>query len=148
MDSIIKKLLLGATAVGLTMAAVSAPAYAAGDMSGIHAFFNDDRNQFVDFWLNNNGRVTIKASNGRPWSPMWVTVHATFMSGGQVLGRKDYHVYASSPVPGGGGSEKWFLYGNPGFSGVTSVVVTTNKEKPWGKPEGGWEIEISGSTKF
>jgi hypothetical protein len=123
-------------------------AYAAGDMSGIHSFFNDDRNQFVDFWLNNDGRVTIKVSNGRPWRPMWVVLHATFLSGSQVLGKKDYHVYCASPTPGGHGNEQWFLYGNPGFSGVTTISVSTNKEAPWGKPQGGWEIDLSGSTTF
>lgn len=144
----IRKFMLATSTLSLTAVAVSVPALAAGDMSGIHSFFNDDRNQFVDFWLNDNGKVTIKASNGRPWSPMWVVVHATFMSGGQVLGRKDYHVYAGSPRPGGQGNEQWFLYGNPGFYGVTSVIISTNKEKPWGSPQGGWEIEISGSKTF
>jgi hypothetical protein len=69
--------------------AVSAPrvAYAAPDTSGIRAFFNDDRSQFVDFWQNTNGQVTIKVSNGRPWRPTWVVLHANFLSGGQVIGR-------------------------------------------------------------
>ena len=65
-------------------------ASAAGDTSGIHAFFNDDKNQFVDLWLNNNGKITVKVSNGGPWRPMWVVLHATFLSGNQVIGRKDY----------------------------------------------------------
>lgn len=128
--------------------AVSAPraAYAAPDTSGIHAFFNDDRSQFVDFWQNTNGQVTIKVSNGRPWRPMWVVLHATFLSGGQVIGRKDYHVYAPSPNPGGGGAERWFHFDNPGFTGVTAIAVSTNKEAPWGRPQQGWELEITYSA--
>ncbi|TPJ18858.1 hypothetical protein FJW04_05955 [Mesorhizobium sp. B2-7-3] len=118
-------------------------AYAAPDTSGIHAFFNDDRNQFVDFWLNTNGQVTVKVSNGLPWRPMWVVLHANFISGDQVIGRKDYHVFAPSPNPGGGGAERWFHFGNPGFAGVTAITVSTNKEAPWGNPEPGWEPEIT-----
>lgn len=123
-------------------------ASAAGDTSGIHAFFNDDKNQFVDLWLNNNGKITVKVSNGGPWRPMWVVLHATFLSGNQVIGRKDYHVFCPSPNPGGHGGEKWFLYGNPNFGSVTAVSISTNKEGPWGKPKGGWEVDISGSTTF
>ena len=118
----------------------------ASDMSGIHAFFNDDRNQFVDFWLNDNGHVTIKVSNGRQWRPMWVVVHATFTSGGQVLGKKDYHVYCESPNPGGHGKERWFTFATPGIAGPTGVTISTNKEAPWGNPQGGWEVQISAST--
>jgi hypothetical protein len=132
----------------LLSALVTAQHSLASDMSGIHAFFNDDRNQFVDFWLNDNGHVTVKVSNGRPWRPMWVVIHATFLASGQIVGKKDYHVFCGSPTPGGHGNEKWFAYGNPGFSGVTAVSITTNKEAPWGKPQGGWEVEISGSTTF
>jgi hypothetical protein len=142
-----REFLLAIVVLALT-AALPLRAHAAGDMSGIHAFFNDDRNQFVDFWLITNGRVTMKVSNGRPWRPMWVVVHATYLSGNQVLGKKDYHVFCPSPTPGGHGAEKWFLYGNPGFSGVTAVSISTNKEAPWGKPQGGWEPEISASTTF
>jgi hypothetical protein len=120
----------------------------AHDMSGIHAFFNDDRSQFVDFWLNDTGNVTIKVSNGRPWRPIWVVLHATFTSGGQVLGKKDYHVYCESPNPGGHGQERWFTYANPGFAGVTGISISTNKEAAWGKPQGGWEVHISTSTSF
>jgi hypothetical protein len=115
------------------------------DTSGIHAFFNDDKNQFIDFWLNTDGNVTIKASNGRPWRPMWVVAHATFMSGGTVLGKADYHVYCPSPNPGGKGAETWFRFAGPGLS-PDKVVVTTNKEKPWKTPQGGWTIMISASA--
>jgi hypothetical protein len=125
---------------------VQRPAYAAPDTSGIHAFFNDDRNQFVDFWRNSNGQVTIKVSNGRPWRPMWVVLHANFLSGGQIVGRKDYHVYAPSPNPGASGAERWFHFGDPGFAGVTAITVTTNKEAPWGRPQNGWEPEITFSA--
>jgi hypothetical protein len=120
----------------------------AHDLSGIHAFFNDDRSQFVDLWLNVAGNVTVKVSNGRPWRPMWVVLHATFKSGDQVLGKKDYHVYCESPIPGGHGYERWFKFPNPGFVGVTSVSISTNKEAPWGKPQGGWEVSVSTSTNF
>ena len=117
----------------------------AADTSGIHGFFNDDRNQFVDVWLNISGALTVKVSNGRPWSPMWVVMHVAFMSGSQIVGRKDYHVFCASSVPGGHGNERWFKYANPGFGGVTAISVTTNKEAPWGHPSGGWEVDISGS---
>lgn len=120
----------------------------AADTSGIHGFFNDDRNQFVDVWLNTSGTLTVKVSNGRPWSPMWVVMHVVFLSGSQVLGKKDYHVFCASSIPGGHGNERWFKYGNPGFAGVTAISVTTNKEAPWGKPQGGWEVDISGSSNF
>ena len=30
----------------------------------LYAFVNDDDSQFVDIWLNQNGTVTMKASNG------------------------------------------------------------------------------------
>jgi hypothetical protein len=133
-------LLLGAAAIPQQVRA--------HDMSGMHAFFNDDRNQFVDFWLNDSGNVTIKVSNGRPWRPMWVVLHATFKTGDQVLGKKDYHLYCESPNPGGHGKERWFTYANPGFAGVTSVSISTNKEAPWGRPQGGWEVYISTSTSF
>jgi hypothetical protein len=147
MMDFLRKFVLATFVFCLTTSAMPMRAHAA-DTSGIHAFFNDDSSQFVDLWLNDNGHVTIKASNGRPWRPMWVVVHATFLSGSQVMGKKDYHVYCGSPTPGGHGNEKWFVYGNPGFSGVTAVSLSTNKEAPWGRPKGGWEVEISGSTKF
>jgi hypothetical protein len=139
---------LAAVSMAFAMSLTMLAAHAAGDMSGTHKFFNDDRNQFVDFWQNTNGRITIKVSNGRPWSPMWVVVHATFMSGSQVVGKKDYHVFCGSPKPGGKGGERWFVYNNPGFGGVTDIVISTSKEKPWGNPQGGWEVEISGSGTF
>lgn len=92
------KLLKGATRRTLLTAMASAAAVlfldplqaCAADTSGIHGFFNDDRNQFVDVWLNTSGTLTVKVSNGRPWRPMWVVMHVAFMSGGQVVGRKDY----------------------------------------------------------
>jgi hypothetical protein len=141
----LRNLVLVGFAIFVAAFAVSAPraAYAAPDTSGIHAFFNDDRNQFVDFWQNANGQVTIKVSNGRPWRPMWVVLHAKFLSRGQVVGRKDYHVYAPSPNPGGGGAERWFHFGNPGFAAVTAITVSTNKEAPWTHPQEGWEPEVT-----
>jgi hypothetical protein len=142
---IFKSLFAGALVATLAVSGQHV-AYAAPDTSGIHAFFNDDRSQFVDFWQNTNGQVTIKVSNGRPWRPMWVVLHANFLSGGQVVGRKDYHVYAPSPNPGAGGTERWFHFGNPGFAGVTAITVTTNKEAPWGRPQNGWELEITYSA--
>ena len=78
--------------------------------------------------------------------PMWVVLHAAFYAGNQLLGKKDYHVFCKSPTPGGGGSERWFVYSNPGFSGVTAVSISTNKEDPWTNPGDGWEFSISGST--
>jgi hypothetical protein len=138
-----------AVAAVLLLGALAVPQdIQAHEMSGIHAFFNDDRSQFVDLWLNDGGNVTVKVSNGRPWRPMWVVLHATFKSGDLVLGKKDYHVYCESPNPGGHGKERWFTYPNPGFAGVTSVSISTNKEAPWGNPQGGWEVYVSTSTSF
>ncbi|MCS0463493.1 MULTISPECIES: hypothetical protein [Rhizobium] len=126
--------------------AVCAERANAYDTSGVHAFFNDDKNQFVDLWLNNDGNVTIKASNGRPWRPMWVVAHANFMSGGQSVAKKDYHVYCPSPNAGGKGAETWFKFVGPGVSGIDKIGLSTNKEKPWGKPKGEWTIMISTSA--
>jgi hypothetical protein len=99
------------------------------DTSGIHAFFQDDANQFVDFWLNTSGTITIKASNGRQLKPMWIVVHATYYMSGQVLSTKDYHVYCPSPNPGGGGREVWFVFLGPGVP-ADRVGLSTNKLGP------------------
>lgn len=123
-------------------------AHAAVDMSGIHKFFNDDRNHFVDLWHNTNGQITIKVSNGRPLKEMWVVVHATFMSGATVLGTKDYHVYCMAPSPGASSNEKWFVFHNPGFTGVTDIVISTNKERKWEDPKDGWELPITGRRSY
>jgi hypothetical protein len=101
------------------------------DTSGIHAFVQDDKNQFVDFWLNLSGTVTIKASNGRQLNPMWVVVHATYYMDNQVLTTKDYHVYCPPPNPGGAGREVWFVFLGPGVT-ADKIGLSTNKEKPWG----------------
>lgn len=116
------------------------------DTSGVHAFFNDDRSQFVDFWLNSNGFVTIKVSNGRPWRPMWVVLHANYMAGGKTIATKDYHVYCKSPNPGGGGEENWFKFPAPSLSSVENVSVYTNKEAPWKTVKEGWTPSISVSA--
>jgi hypothetical protein len=114
------------------------------DTSGKHAFFNDDRSQFVDLWLNNDGNITIKASNGRPWRPMWVVVHAEFYGPNKLLlTRKDYHVYCQSPFPGGGGEENWFRFKGPDIGGAEIISLSTEKEAPWKDVRGGWEIVIS-----
>src|SRR5215472_8772977 len=74
------KKLLASTCFAM-MLLLSNPQYVyAYDTSGIHAFFNDDQSQFVNFWLNQDGNITIKASNGREGIPMWVVVRASFMS--------------------------------------------------------------------
>jgi hypothetical protein len=99
------------------------------DTSGIHGFAQDDRNQFVDFWLNTSGTVTIKASNGRQLHPMWIAVHATYYMNNQVLSTKDYHVYCPSPIPGGGGREVWFVFLGPGVT-ADRVGLSTNKLGP------------------
>lgn len=117
------------------------------DESGIHAFQNDDRNQFADFWLNrDHNTITIKASNGRPWRPMWIVLHATFIGNDNtVIDKRDYHIFCPSPTPGGHGAEHWFIYPNTTRANVTNtarIQLSSNKEKPWGKPSGGWEIQI------
>jgi len=99
------------------------------DTSGIHAFVQDERNQFVDFWLNTTGTVTIKASNGRQLYPMWIVVHATYYMNNQVLSTKDYHVYCPSPTPGGGGREVWLVFLGPGVT-ADRVGLSTNKLGP------------------
>src|SRR5215469_17956222 len=80
--------LWASTCFAMMLLLLSNPQYVyAYDTSGIHAFFNDDQSQFVHFWLNQDGNITIKASNGREGIPMWVVVRAGFMSGNQVLER-------------------------------------------------------------
>jgi hypothetical protein len=99
------------------------------DTSGIHAFAEDDRNQFVDFWLNTNGMVTIKASNGRQWSSIWIVVHATYYMNNQVLTTDDYRFYCPPPNPGGGGREVWLVFLGPGVT-ADKVGLSTNKQGP------------------
>jgi|HubBroStandDraft_6_1064221.scaffolds.fasta_scaffold713254_2 hypothetical protein len=138
------KLCIGALFTGFLF--LSSPQYCyayTGDMSGIHGYAEDDRSQLVDLWLNTSGNVTIKVSNGRQWRPMWVVVHAHFMSGNQVLTTKDYHVFCQSPLPGGPGKETWFNFKGPGVVGVSSISLGTNKEKPWYNRGDGWEVMIS-----
>ena len=54
------------------MLSLSNPQYVyAYDTSGIPALSNVDQGQFVSFWLNQDGNITIKASNGRQGIPMW-----------------------------------------------------------------------------
>lgn len=117
---------LVAVAVVLPMA----PAQAAQDMSGFHAFFEDDRNQFVDAWLNDSGTITMKVSNGRPWRPMHVVVHVTFFSGGVIIGKQDYRVSCVAPLGGGGGKEEWYTFPPAPIVGATSISITTNKVSP------------------
>ena len=136
--------LWASTCFAMMLLLLSNPQYVyAYDTSGIHAFFNDDQSQFVNFWLNQDGNITIKASNGREGIPMWVVVRASFMSGNQFLTRKDYHVYCQSPIPGGRVAETWFRFAGPHVSGVSSIALSTNKEAPWTTPSGGWEVMIS-----
>src|SRR5215831_15496274 len=101
------------------------------DTSGIHAFFNDDQSQSVNFWLNQDGNIPIKASNGREGIPMWVVVRASFMSGNQFLARKDYHVYCQSPIPGGRVAETWFRFAGPHVSGVSSIALSCGYRKSY-----------------
>ncbi|MGO6690735.1 hypothetical protein ACCS54_07215 [Rhizobium johnstonii] len=124
-------------AILLTCAALAAPAVVqAHDTSGIHAFVNDDRNQFVDLWLNTDGGLTVKVSNGRPWRPMWVVVHVSYRSEtNQEIGRQDLHVYCPSPNPGGHGAERWFEFPPPAVSGVHHIALSSNKEAPRDVPE-------------
>ena len=119
------------------------------EMNGIHASVIDDSSQFVDLWLNTDGNITIKVSNGRPWRPMWVVAHANFFSGNESVGKQDYHVYCPSPNPGGHGAETWFKFGAPPISGeVTRIVLSSNKEKPWKDPEPDWQFWISVSRSM
>lgn len=113
------------------------------DTSGIHQFQNDDRNQFADLWLNSDGKITIKVSNGRPWRPMWIVLHATFLSEErEPIAKRDYHVFCPSPRPGGHGEERWFNFPGNGLEGTASIGLSSNKEAPWGEDRGGWYIEI------
>lgn len=121
----------------LAGAALAAPgAGFAHDTSGIHAFVNDDRNQFVDLWQNEKGTLTVKVSNGRPWRPMWVVVHVSYRSeSNQEIGRQDLHVYCPSPNPGGHGAERWFEFPSPALDGIHHIVLSSNKEAPRDVPE-------------
>ncbi|WP_457578180.1 hypothetical protein [Ensifer adhaerens] len=121
----------------LAGAAFAAPGVGmAHDLSGIHAFVNDDRNQFVDLWQNDSGKLTVKVSNGRPWRPMWVVVHVSYRSeSNQEIGKQDLHVYCPSPNPGGGGAERWFEFPSAGIGGVHHIALSSNKEAPRSVPE-------------
>lgn len=114
----------------------------AQDTTGIEGFVNDDRHQFAQLWINPDGNVTIKVSNGRQWNPMWIVLHAHYYAGDQLLRTVDYHVYCPSPNPFGGGKENWFRYAGPNVP-ATRVVLTSNKTKPWTVPEAGWTPTIS-----
>lgn len=118
-------------------ATLTAPGAAmAHDTSGIHAFVNDDRNQFVDLWQNNSNTLTVKVSNGRPWRPMWVVVHVSYRSeSNQEIGRQDLHVYCPSPNPGGHGAERWFEFPSAGIVGAHHIALSSNKEAPRNVPE-------------
>ena len=106
---------------------------AAQDTSGPQFHAEDDRNQFVTVWMNNNHGLTVKVSNGRPWRPMWVVLHVRYFdSAGRELGKRSFRVYCPSPVPTRGGAEKWFHFPSAGMAGATRLVLTTNKDKPWG----------------
>ncbi len=121
---------------GLAVAAATGPFVLqaepahARDTSGHHAFFNDDRSQFVDFWLNDSGTITMKVSNGRPWRPMHLKVRAVFKSADRVVGTGEYYVWCESPAPGGRGNEHWQTFPGPGVPNITSVSITTKKTSP------------------
>jgi hypothetical protein len=98
------------------------------DLSGLHGFFNDDRHQFVDVWYNTNAKVTIKASNGQRFRPMYLTVHVTYILNGVVQAIKHYSVMCESPT-GGGGAETWYVFAGLGVS-ANEISVTPNKRSP------------------
>lgn len=113
------------------------------DMSGPHVFANDDNHQFIDVWYNENDNVTIKVSNGQRFQPMWIVAHINFLSNGQIVASKDYHVYCGAPDVGGG-KERWFVFPGPGVA-ADSLQATTNKEAAWTTPGDGWEVHVGGS---
>ena len=114
----------------------------AQNTTGVYAFFPDDRNQFVEMWLNTDGNISVKVSNGRPWRPMWVVAHAQFYVGDQLIASRDFHVYCRSPNPGGHGAEQWFKFSGAGLAGVTRIYAHTNKEAPWKQAPHDWEPPI------
>ncbi|RWY80467.1 hypothetical protein EHI44_29530 [Rhizobium leguminosarum] len=121
----------------ISVATLAIPASGmAHDMSGIHAFVNDDRNQFVDLWRNDSGKLTAKVSNGRPWRPMWVVVHVSYRSeDNRELGRQDLHVYCPSPNPGGHGAERWFEFASSYIGSVHHIELSSNQEASRDVPE-------------
>jgi hypothetical protein len=59
----------------------------------------NDRSQFVDFWLNNNGRVRSKsAAVGRGVRCGLCSTRPLVWNSGS--GKKEYRVYCASPTPG------------------------------------------------
>jgi hypothetical protein len=116
-------------AIALTLAFCGASDVFAQD-TRLHAFVNDDDSQFVDIWLNQNGTVTIKASNGKPNRYMSLQVKVRFFSGDNVIGDREYrNINCAAPNGYGPGKECWFenLPGT-GLSGVTKITGETHKQ--------------------
>jgi hypothetical protein len=63
----------------------------------VHAFVEDDRAQFVDIWLNGNGTLTFKVSNGRRGMPMNIILKLDFYSGDRKVAEKSYNVWCPAP---------------------------------------------------
>ncbi|MFT4183134.1 MAG: hypothetical protein QM636_14580 [Rhizobium sp.] len=133
----------------VVLVSISSVAYCADvkkDTSGQHYFHQDDKNQFVDVYVHQDDRVTIKVSNGRPLRPMWINLHAVYRQGTSVITHVDYHVYCKSPV--GHGAENWFEFHTPGANQASTVELSSNKEKPWKSPSDGWTVGISTDGTF
>lgn len=96
----------------------------------LYAFVNDDDSQFVDIWLNQNGTVTMKASNGKPNRYMDLRVKVYFFSGNHIIGDKEYHnIHCPAPNGYGPGKECWFEnMPGPGLSGVTKISAESHKQ--------------------
>lgn len=106
-----------------------------GHAEKVHGFVEDDRGQFVDIWLNNNGTLTFKASNGRRGVPMNIILTLEFYSGDRKVAVKSYNVWCPAPPDetwaiGVKGKEKWFEgEPGPGVAGITKITGSSHKVK-------------------
>lgn len=116
-------------AMALVLAYLAATDLYAQD-TRLHAFVNDDDSQFVDIWLNHNGTLTMKASNGKPNRYMDLRVKVYFFSGDNIIGNKEYSNIRCPPPNGyGPGKECWFEnMPGPGLSGVTKLSAESHKQ--------------------
>lgn len=135
---IVWKGIIVAAATSISTAAIAL------DRSGIHAFINDDDKQFANFYLNDDGKVSIEADNGQQWRPMHIVIHARYLDAhGAELTTKHYYVNALASLMGSA-KKREFVFANPGVTGVHRIELSSNKVAPRGRREDHWEIPVGG----
>jgi hypothetical protein len=102
----------------------------------VHGFVQDDANQFVDSWINKNGALLIRVSNGRRGVPMKIDLKLEFWVGDAIAATKTYYVDCPAPPDtfpaiGVKGREKWFEKETlpPGVKGITITRITGSSQK-------------------